>query len=137
MAGLSNYLETKLLDHVFGATAYTAPATVYIALFTTLPGEAGTGGTEVSGGSYARASVTNNTTNWPNATAADPSTKKNGAAINFTTPTADWGTVVGFGIYDASSSGNLLWFGSLTSNQTINNGNTVSFSVNDLTLTLD
>ena len=49
----SNYLENKVLLHVFGATAYTAPATLYVGLFTSNPGETG-GGTEVSGGSYAR-----------------------------------------------------------------------------------
>ncbi len=115
MAGISNYLEAKWLDHTFGNTAYSAPATVYVGLFTVLPVDAGTGGTEVSGGSYARVAVTNNTTNWPNASAGNPTTKSNGAIFTFPTATADWGTVVGLGIFDASTSGNLLAFGPLAS----------------------
>ena len=53
MAGFSDYLEDKVLDHVFGGTAYTAPTTLYVALYTVAPTDTG-GGTEVSGGAYAR-----------------------------------------------------------------------------------
>ena len=49
----TNFLETEILDHVFAGAAYTAPSTKYLALFTGAPGETG-GGTEVSGGGYAR-----------------------------------------------------------------------------------
>lgn len=108
MAGFSSYLEGKVLDHVFGNTAYSAPGTLYVGLYTTLPNNAGSGGTEVSGGSYARVAVTNNTTNWPNASGNDPATKSNGTSITFPAATANWGDVVGVGIFDASSGGNLL-----------------------------
>lgn len=114
MAGFSDYLEKKLLDNTFGSTAYSVPATLYVGLYTVLPIEDGTGGTEVTGGSYARVAVTNNTTNFPNATGGNPSTKSNGVAITFTTATANWGDVIGLGIFDASSSGNLLAFQPLT-----------------------
>lgn len=134
MAGKSDFLENKVLDHILGNTAYTAPATVHIALFTTSPGDDGTGGTEVSGNNYSRVSVTNNTTNWPNASGG---AKANGTAITFATPSGTWGTVTSFGIYDASTGGNLLYFGNLTSNQTVNTGNTVSFAVGDLDVTED
>ena len=60
---LSDYLENKLIDHVFRGTAYTAPGTVYVALFTSACSDSA-GGTEVSGGSYARAALTTTTTNW-------------------------------------------------------------------------
>jgi hypothetical protein len=56
MAGFSDYLEDKVLDHVFGGNAYTAPTTLYVALYTVAPTDTG-GGTEVSGGAYARQSV--------------------------------------------------------------------------------
>ena len=56
MAGFSDYLEDKVLDHVFGGTSYTAPGTLYVALFTAAPSDSG-GGTECSGGSYARKSM--------------------------------------------------------------------------------
>lgn len=135
MPGFSDYAELKILDHVFGNTAYTAPTTLHIALFTTNPNfETGSGGTEVTGGSYARAAVTNNTTNFPNASAGS---KSNGAAINFATPTAGWGTVTGMGIYDASSGGNLIAGAALTTSKTINSGDPVSFPTSSITITLD
>lgn len=134
MAGKSDFLENKVLDHILGNTAYTAPATFHIALFTTSPGDDGTGGTEVSGNNYSRVSVTNNTTNWPNASGG---AKANGTAITFATPSGTWGTVTSFGIYDASTGGNLLYFGNLTSNQTINTGNAVEFPIGDLAITED
>jgi hypothetical protein len=103
----SDFLELELLDHVLGNAAYTAPATTHIALFTVAPTDTG-GGTEVTGGSYARVAFTNNATNWP---AASSGLKQNGVAINFAQASADWGTVVAFGIFDASTSGNLLYWG--------------------------
>ena len=134
MAGsFSNFLELELLDHVFGAAAYTAPVTLYVALFTVAPSDSG-GGTEVAGGSYARAPVTNNATNFP---AAAAGAKSNGTAITFVTATANWGTVVAFGIFDAASAGNLLAWADLTVNKPINNGDIGEFAVNDLDITLD
>lgn len=132
--GASNYLELKLLDHVFGKTnAYTAPTTLYVALYKVAPTDTG-GGTEVTGGAYARVAVTNNTTNFPNAASGS---KSNGTAITFPTATADWGTVVAWGILDASSAGNLLWYADLLSSQFVSNGSTPSFSVGDLVATLE
>lgn len=112
MAGSkSDYLENKLLDHWLGNTAFTAPATVYVALYTAAPSDAGSG-TEVTGGSYARVSVTNNTTNWP---AASSGSKSNGTAISFPTASAGWGTVEAAALMDASTSGNqLAWAELLT-----------------------
>jgi hypothetical protein len=105
---LSDYLEGKFLAHVLGNTAYTAPTTLYIALFTTMPADDGTGGVEVSGGSYVRKSVANNTTNFP---VANPTIST--LDLSFVQATASWGTVVGAGVYDASSAGNLLWYSRL------------------------
>ena len=134
MAGsFSDFLELELLDHVFGAAAYTAPATVYIALFTVAPTDAG-GGTEVTGGSYARLAVTNNATNFP---AAAAGAKSNGTVFTFVTATANWGTVVAFAIFDAVTLGNMLCWADLTLSKAVNNGDTASFPVGDLDLTLD
>jgi hypothetical protein len=134
MSALSAYLENKLSDHILGAVTYTPPATVYIALFTTLPNESGTGGVEVSGGSYARVAVANNATNWP---AATNGSKKNGTVISFPTPTADWGNVTGFGIYDAATGGNLLFFAPLDATVTVLNGGGFNFPVNAIELLAD
>ena len=130
---LSNFLELEILDHVFGAAAYTAPATLYFALFTAAPTDTG-GGTEVSGGSYARVGVTNNATNFP---AASGGAKSNGAAITFPTATAAWGTVVAMGVFDAASSGNLLAWATLATSKTIANGDAPNFPVGDFDVTLD
>lgn len=134
MAGSkSDYLENELLDHLYGGDDYSRPATVYLALFTSAPTDAG-GGTEVSGGAYARVAVTNNATNWPAATGG---TKKNGTAITFPTATANWGTVVAFAIFDAATAGNILHWGDLTVAKTVTTGDTPSFAANAITITED
>jgi hypothetical protein len=136
MAGKSNYLEGALLNEVLGGTGYTPAATTYVALYTAAPTDAG-GGTEVSGGSYARSSVTNNATNWP-AAAGTPRSKSNGTAIAFAAPTANWGTVTHFGIFDASTSGNLLYWGALSASKVINGGDGApSFAIGALSVSED
>lgn len=133
MAGsFSDFLENELLDHVFGAAAYTAPATLYVSAFTAAPTDAG-GGTEVTGGSYARVSVTNNATNFP---AAAAGAKANGTAITFPTASASWGTVVAIGIHDAASNGNLIAWADLTASKTVDNGDTLQIPIGDLDITL-
>jgi hypothetical protein len=133
MAGKSDYLENKVLDLLLGAVSYTVPTTVYIGLYTAAPTDAG-GGTEVSGGSYARVAVTNNTTNFPTATGGS---KSNGTSITFPTATADWGTVVAVGIFDASTGGNLLFWANLTTSKVVQNGDTAQFASGSLTFTED
>ncbi len=128
----NDFLEDELLDHVFGAAAYTAPATLYVALYTVAPSDTG-GGTEVTGGSYARVAVTNNATNFP---AASGGAKSNGTVITFPTATANWGTVVAFAILDAATNGNFLCWADLTTSKAVNSGDTASFAVGDLDITL-
>lgn len=108
MAGsFSDFEEGKILDLFFGNIAYTPPATLYVALFTAQPTDAG-GGTEVAGGSYTRVAVANNSTNFPAATGTNPTVKSNGTTVTFPTATAGWGTVTAWGLFDASSAGNLV-----------------------------
>lgn len=133
MAGsFSDFLENELLDHVFGGAAYSAPATLYVGLYTVAPTDSG-GGTEVTGGSYARVSVTANSTNFP---ASSGGAIANGTTITFPTATANWGTVVAFGIFDAASAGNLLAWADLAANKAVDDGDTASFAVGDLDITL-
>ena len=129
----SDYLENKLLDHIFGATVYTPPATLYIALYTSDPGDADAG-TEVTGGSYARQAVANTPANWPDATNGQ---KSNANAIVFPQATASWGTVTHVGIRDALTGGNLLYSGALTTPRTVNNGDTFSFAATQLVIIED
>jgi hypothetical protein len=123
----SNYLENKVLDHVFGGAAYTAPTTLYVGLFTSNPGETGSG-TEVSGGSYARQTIAFTVTG---------SQASNTAAVEFPTATASWGTITFAAIYDALSGGNLLAYGALTTSKTIDNGDVFRIPTGDFDIDLD
>lgn len=132
MAGSkSDYLENKILDLIWGNQAFSPPSTIYVALFTAAPNDAG-GGTEVSGGSYSRVGVQNNATNWP---AASGGQKQNGVAINFPQATTSWGTVVAVGFFDAATNGNLLAWANLAANKAVGVGDTISFPVGSITIT--
>lgn len=123
----SNYLETKVLGHVFGGTAYTAAGTLYLALFTTNPAEDGSG-TEVTGGGYARQTVAFTVTG---------NTASNTAAVEYPTASANYGTVTHVGVYDASTGGNLLAYAALTSSKSIETGDVFRVPTGDLDITLD
>jgi len=123
----SNYLETELLDHVFANNAYTSPTTVYVGLFTSAPSEAG-GGTEVSGGSYVRKA---------GSFSVSGNTATTSAAIEWPTATASWGTITSIGIYDASTSGNLLAYANLSSSKAIASGDVFRIPTGDIDITLD
>lgn len=129
--------KKKLLDAVYGNTAVSPPATIYVALSTTTPTQAGGNITEPSGNAYARVAKTNDTTNWPGATTADPSVKGNGTTITFPQATGSWGTVTHWVTYDALTVGNPIDVGALTAGQAIANGTTASFAANALQSTLD
>jgi hypothetical protein len=120
MANASDYLEVELRKHLFRTGSFTKPTVLGVALFTVTPSDSG-GGTEVTGGSYARVDVPPLDANWSGASSTNGLTD-NVSAITFPTPTANWGTVVAFGIFDATSGGNLLVWGPITPNKTINNG---------------
>lgn len=107
--------------------------TNYVGLFTAAPTDAG-GGTEVSGGSYARVATTGAT--W-NAASGNPASATNAATITFPTASASWGTVTHFGEFDAATAGNLLRWGALTTSKTIGSGDTASFAAGSLTDTED
>ncbi len=141
---LSNYLENELIDHLFRARSFSAPTDIYFALYTAAPGETG-GGTEVSGGSYARVQVacgfanfegTNGeTTNVDSAGTGGATQNRN--AITFPAPTGNWGVASHFAGLDAASSGNFFFYGALTASKTINNGDPApSFSAGDFDFSL-
>ena len=145
MAAMTDYLENKLIDQMFRAQAYTFPSTLYVGLLTAAPSDS-TAGTEVSGGSYARVAVTNSLANWAGtqsagstaASSGTSGTTSNNNAITFPAPTANWGSVSHFAIYDASSAGNMLIWGALTASKTVNNGDAApSFAAAALTFQVD
>jgi len=127
MAEFSNYLENALINAVLRNTSYTSPATVYVSLYTSDPTDADSG-TEVSGGSYARTSVTFG--------APSNGVSTNSADVTFPTATASWGTVTHIGIHDASTSGNLLFHTPLDTSKTIDSGDIFKITSGNLSVTL-
>lgn len=112
----SAYLANAILDEVLGATNWAPPATVYLALFSASPTGLGVGGTEFDGTAepgYARLAVTNNATNFP---AASGGAKTLGVAQTFAANSGGsaWPNAVAFGVFDASTGGNLLGYGPMT-----------------------
>ena len=136
MGSASNYVENGSLDFwLNGSTDISGPTNVWLALFTTGHGEDGTGGTEVSGNSYARASIT------PTGTDSTRFTVTNGLAVNsvrvtFAEPTGSWGTVTAAAVYDAVTSGNLLFLVTLTNGSfSVVSGQPVIFPSGELQVT--
>jgi hypothetical protein len=137
MSALSDYLENELLDHLLRNSAYSKPATLYFALFTSDPGESGVSG-EVSGGSYARATVTNDNVNFPQCAGTGIPTKTNGTTISFPTATAAWGTITHWAIYDAASGGtNMLARGALSATRTVASGDAPRLAAGAVSLTMN
>ena len=127
MAEMSNYLENALINATLRATTFTSFATVYVGLYTADPTDAGSG-TEVSGGSYARQSVTFG--------APSNGVSTNSAAVEFPQCTSTWGTVSHIGILDASTSGNLYYHTALDSSKTIETGDVFKIAIGNLSVTL-
>lgn len=125
MAGtFSTALNNKLVDHIFKTTPFVVPTNIYVALYSAAPTAAG-GGTELTGGGYARkvhdvwdvgaAGATENT-----------------GAITFAIATGDWLQAVAFGLFDAITAGNFLGWGDLTVAKTVLNGDTAEFAAGAL-----
>jgi hypothetical protein len=133
MGAASNYLELKLLDHSLGTTTYTKPAAVYVALHTSDPGEAGSFSAEVgtSGTAYSRQAVTF-------ASAASGSAASN-ATVTFSAATSSWGTITHISVTDnaTAGSGNVLYYGAVTTSKTIDTGDTFQITSGNLTVSLD
>ena len=142
MAAMSDYLENKLIDQIFRGQSAPVTTTLYVGLFTSTPSDSAAG-TEPSGNGYARVSVTSGLTTWAgtqstgstDASSGASGTTSNNGAITFPAPTSNWGTVTHFGVFDAATSGNLLFHGALTVTKTINQDDTVAFPAGSLSVT--
>ena len=137
MAGFTNYLEDKVIAHLFGGTAYSAPGTWYVGLLTAVPSDSAAG-TEVSGGAYARQSVA-----WTIQTGGTAQAS-NTASLTLPAATTDWGTVQWAGVYDALTSGNLVAYEVLTKTdfstanpKVVNTGDIFKFDAGNLKFQLD
>lgn len=143
MSDFSNFLENALIDHILRNTAYAKPTTIYVGLFTTPSSDAGPG-IEVAGGSYARVQVGPSLAAWTqtqggtgSASSGTGGQSANAADTIFPAPTANWGTVTHFGLFDAVAGGNLLFQAALAAPKTINGGDQgPRFLAGTLTVTL-
>jgi hypothetical protein len=127
MAEISNYLENAIINATLRNTSYTSPAAVYISLHTADPTDAGSG-TEVSGGSYIRQSATFGApSNGVSTTTAD---------ITFPQATGNWGTIGWIGIWDAQTTGNLMYHTALDASKAIDTGDIFKIASGSLTVTL-
>jgi len=127
MSALSNYAENALLDHLLGTSPLTSP-TVHLALYTSDPTDADTG-SEVSGGGYARTTVSFD--------ASSGGSASNSSEISFTASGGNYGTVTHIGLRDAASGGNLLAHGALGTSRTVNDGETLTFAAGAITVTME
>ena len=129
MAALSDHAENLLLNWLMTTGTATRPTNWYVALFTSAPNDAG-GGTEVSGNGYSRQSVS-----WDTASGTGGTTANSGA-VSFTASGSGFGTVTHIGIFDASSSGNLLWHGAMDTSKTVASGDVLQFAAGAIDLTI-
>ena len=124
---MSNYLANAIVNATLRNTSYTSPSTVYVALYSTAP-TANTSGTELTGNSYSRQSVT--------FSAPSAGSASSNVAVNFGPATGNnWLTVKGMAIVDASSTGNILYFQTTTS-QNVLTGKTLTYGSGNITITL-
>src|SRR5436190_15606435 len=131
MSQATNFLEQSLLDHLFDLASYSAPATMYLALFTAMSsGETGSG-TEVTGGDYARLAITNDATSWSRTS----NVVTNDDLLTFATASANWGDVTHWALMDDPTAGNMLIYGAFGSSVTVNNGSTFRVASGQLAIT--
>lgn len=126
MSAMSDYLENEILDHILSVGSYTMPTNVYVGLSTGSFADDNSG-TEITGNNYARVVASFG--------AATSGTASNDAAIEFAAATGSWGSISHFGIFDASSSGNLLIHGAFTTAKTIASGDILKIPTGDLDVT--
>lgn len=138
MSSFTNYLETRLLDHVFGGPAFTPPGALWVELSSTEPTETGVGVTPPSGGGYSRAKI--ETSDWLAAIVnaeENIGEKRNGEVILFSIATGDWGVMTHFALFDAATAGNMLAYGALVPGVEILEGHQRAFAAGDLLITMD
>jgi hypothetical protein len=141
MNSFTDYLEQKLLQHVFTTTAYTAPTGRYLALFTTAPTETSPG-LEVTGTAYARMAAVFDVLT---AFEIDPVGNPGGlvtAAVNhdiieFPTAGNNWGSITHVGVFDAATGGNMLAYAQLAVSRNITTGDIFRFPAQKFAVSLD
>jgi len=131
MAGsFTDHAEDLTLKWLLTTGTATRPTSWHVGLFTTDPGETGSG-TEITGNSYARTAAAFTVSG------TSPTEATNSAAIEFPAASGNWGTITHIGVFDAASGGNMLVHASLTASKTIGSGDVFRIPAGDLDITLD
>jgi hypothetical protein len=135
-SGITQGWMNTMLGLFFGAVGspYTAEATLYFFICTSVAGDTGAITGEATGGSYARKAMDNNTTTW-NTAAAGVVTNK--AVITFVTADGSWGgSKAMFGISKSATLGtsNTIGYGTLAVAKDITSGDTPSFAAAALSI---
>jgi hypothetical protein len=134
MGSFADFLELEILDHVFGAAAFSAAATLHVGLSTTTITDAGGNITEPVGNGYARVAVDNDKVTWSDALAG---LVENDITFTFPEASGSWGVIIDFFISDAGTAGNIYLYGTLDVSKTIDSGDTARFDPGDFNITLD
>lgn len=140
MSAMTDFLENKYIDWYFrgqafgvngaSAAAGSGPTNLWVGLLITNDNDADSAKVEVTGGSYARVQIASSMANWAGTQGAGTTTASTGSSgqtsnnnlLTFPTPTADWGRVTGFAIFDSAAGGNGQYYTALTNAKNINNG---------------
>lgn len=138
MSAMSDYLEAELRKHIFRTGSFTKPAALYVALCTAATSDSDTGSTitEPAGFGYARQQNDPSDSNWSGASATDGLTDNVGAITFGPASGGNWGSITHIAICDALTNGNMLFHGALNQSKTINDGDSLTFSIGDLNITL-
>jgi len=126
MSAMSDYLENEILDHILRNAAYTPASAVYIGLSTGSFNDDNSG-TELSGNGYTRKAIAFD--------AASGGATDNTSSVDFNAATGSWGSVSHYGLFDASSSGNLLIHGAFSAAKTVASGDILRIAAGELDIT--
>jgi len=129
--GASEYLIKKLLDHAMGKASFTIPADVYVALYDGYPLGAGAELSTVTDTNYAREKMAD--TDWASATFVSPlGSIANATIVDFGTAGSDWGVITHWAVFDAATSGNMLYLAPFQASRNVLNGDPVQFPIGEL-----
>jgi hypothetical protein len=136
MSNATNTLEELIGDHLLRTATWTKPSAIYVGLFTTMPNDAGASGVEVTGGSYARIQCGPGDAYWAGP-AGGNGVYSNTDVVQFAEPSASWGTILGYGLFSAASSGTLYISKAFATSIAVSVGDPApAFAVGAITVTI-
>lgn len=134
MSAFSDYLEQQLVNATLRGGTY-AGGLVYIALFTTDPTDAASG-SELADSGYIRQVAGNPASSGFDAPNATGGNTANSAVVTFPAIVDAQVVVTHWAIFDAQTSGNMLYHAALTNAKTLDVSDVLSFPIGSLTVTL-